>query len=96
MELEETTETLPPPFAPPEQDPEAIWYHELLSGFPYEPPRGYSSGGGVAEAEHPIDYSRSELDGSDLEMTSAVVASTVEGDLGEPNFIDIMCGMLPE
>ena len=48
------------------------------------------------EPEHPIDYLGSELDGSDLEITSAVVASTVEDDLGTPNFIDIMCGMLPE
>ena len=57
-------------------------------------PRGNSSGEGVAEAEHPIDYLGSELDGSDLEMTSVVVASTVEEDLGAPNFIDIIYGML--
>ena len=119
MELEETTETLPPRPPLPEQDPEATLYHKVFLtdvGFPYElsgsalpetsdpaafaftvqslpdledpRPRGNSSGGGVAEAEPLIDYLDSELDGSDLEMTSAVVASTVEEELGERNFLE--------
>ena len=48
----------------------------------------------MAEAEHPIDYSGSELDGSDLEMASAAVASTVDNDLGAPNLFERTYRML--